>query len=222
MHQSKIYYVNTGTHLFKDNEPPMAFSVQILDKKWLCGAEKGFTGAQAQQSVQHNATDNRVSMCHDPQPYWVTNTCAKYCQFDLNLLLQPMFLIRIFRKNNKGILYRCLFHAHDVLRGDVRNTGKNTYLYSCNDAYELYNVWILEMRKPFGERHSWRHIKHWTPLNSSDLLTCGEIWNLISITRKYLVKNPVSGHRGIEKLLWNKVGHEFKLNLLFYGQSPHR
>lgn len=70
-HQSKNDYVNTGTHLLKGDEPPMAFSVQILGKKWLCGAEKGFLGAQApqKQPVQHCATDNGCSLCHNPQPY---------------------------------------------------------------------------------------------------------------------------------------------------------
>ena len=84
------------------------------------------------------------------------------------------------------------------------------------------DVWILEMSRPFGDRHSGRHLKHWTPLNNSGLLTCAEIWNVISVTRKYLVKNPVSGHMCVEKLLWNKVESEFKLHLLLYRHSLHR
>lgn len=63
-------------------------------------------------------------MCHNPQPYCVSNTHAKYCHSDLNLVLQPMFLLNNFRKKYKAILYRYLFQVYDVLRGTFRNTGK--------------------------------------------------------------------------------------------------
>lgn len=154
VHQSKNYHVNIRTHLFKGSEPPMAFSVQILDKKHLGSAEKGFREHKlhirvAQQSVAHNSTDNRSLVCHNPQPYWVSKTCG--------ILIWTSSYNQCFwlenknkQTNIKAVLYRCLFQVHDALR-DIRNTGKPPTFILIMMHMNSIDLWILEIGQSFGE-----------------------------------------------------------------------
>lgn len=160
----KNYYVNIGTHLFKGNEHPMTFSVQILDKKWVCSTEKGFMGVQAPQK---SSIAFCTAECHRQQKFDVPRPSALFS----NTCAVPVwpwsystcFWQKIMWTKWQSYSLQMAFSGRDGSKGDVRNTGRVPTFSLVMMPMKSTDLWIPEIGNPCSEKHSERLLKHRTP-----------------------------------------------------------